>query len=157
MKKTIELETFQGHIVLYCKGHYKYDDFFEGLKRIWAIRCGYDYELTSTDTLSYIAMDMYDILKKAQAKRMDYVMEQLHRNLVTNRFNETKNFTPIQSVIWEYRRHISDMQIKEVDKEKRRYYWLVKLPTPKKRVFNRILSGKGVYQDYYLIKNDNNK
>jgi len=153
MKKPIELETFQGHIVLYCKGHYKYDDFFEGLKRIWAIRCGYDYELTSSDTLSYIAMDMYKILEQAQPQRMGYVMEQLHRNLVPKWYDDhTKNFKPIQAVIWEYRNHISNMQIKETDKDTGKSYWLVKLPEPQKKVFNRILSGKGVYQDYYLIK-----
>ncbi len=64
----ITLKKFQKHIVLYCKGQYNIPKgekgFFEGLKMIWAIRCGYDYEQTSKDTLAYIANDMYSIISK---------------------------------------------------------------------------------------------
>ena len=150
----IELETIKGHIVLYCKGHYKYKDFFEGLKMIWAIRCGYDYELTTKETLSYIADELYEILLETQTpERMRYVMEQVHRNLEPFWANEfEKNLSPIQALIWQYRSHISNMQVRESFKDKGGYYTLIKLPKPNKKVFNRILKGKGEYGDYYLIK-----
>lgn len=149
----IELTVMQGHIVLYCKGHYKYKDFFEGLKMIWAIRCGYDYELTSKETLSYIADEMYEILLETQTpEKMRYIMEQVHRNIEPFWASEfEKNLSPIQALIWQYRSHISNMQIKASFKDKNGYYELVKLPKPNKEVFNRILRGKGRYGDYDLI------
>jgi hypothetical protein len=151
-KTPIELEAFQGHIVLYCKGHYKHDDFFEGLKMIWAIRCGYDYEYTSKDTLSYIAMDMYEIIAKTQPDRLPYLMEQLHRNLVPRwKGDYVENLSPIEAIIWQYRIMLCNMQVKERDNVTGKYKWLVKLPKPKKRIFNRILRGNGEYHDYFEI------
>ena len=150
MKHTpIELETIKGHIVLYCKGHYKFDNFFEGLKMIWAIRCGYDYELTSKETLSYVDDEMYEILLETQTpERMRYIMGMFHRNLVPYFKND---YSLIEAVIWEYRSHISNMQVKESYKDKKGYYELVRLPKAKRRVFNRILRGNGKYGDYHLI------
>ena len=151
-KTPIELEAFQGHIVLYCKGHYKHDDFFEGLKMIWAIRCGYDYEYTSKDTLSYIAMDMYEIIAKTQAEQLSWVMRQLHVNLVPLSVDSrSANLSPIEAIIWQYRIVLSNMRVKERDKVTGKYKWLVKLPKPKKRIFNRILRGNGEYHDYFKI------
>ena len=42
----IQLENFEGHLVLYCKGWYSVKDveFLVGLRRIWAVRCGFDVE-----------------------------------------------------------------------------------------------------------------
>lgn len=154
-----KLEPIKGHIVLYCKGHYSIPkeekSFFEGLKRIWAIRCGYDYSQTSRDVLSYIAMEMYDILLETQtSEKMEYIMEQLHRNLVPKwKEDFVRTLSPIEAVIWEYRYHISNIQIKEFDEKTKKYYELVKLPKPKKQVFNRILRGNGKYDDYKLITN----
>lgn len=154
-RKPIELEAFQGHIVLYCKGHYKFTDFFDGLKRIWAIRCGYDYEYTSKDTLSFVAMDMYEIIAKTEPDRLPYLMEQLHRNLVPRWSGDyVENLSPIEAVIWQYRIILSNMQVRERDKVTGRLYPLVKLPKAKKRIFNRILRGKGEYHDYFRIVNN---
>lgn len=42
--KPLEIKGIEGHIILLCKGHYKYSDILEALRMIWAIRCGYDYQ-----------------------------------------------------------------------------------------------------------------
>jgi hypothetical protein len=148
----VELETFQGHIVLYCKGHYKIpkDKFFEGLKMIWATRCGYDYELTSKDTLSYIANDMYDIIRQcANDTQLIRLQEQIHSGIGDQSSWKPQNMSPIDAIIWEYRSVISQLQVKE--RRGKRYRWIIKLPSAKKRIFNRILDGKGEYHDYELI------
>lgn len=154
MKEPIELDDFQGHIVLYCKSHYKYPKgekgFFEGLKMIWAIRCGYEYELTSYDSLIYIANDMYSIIKKCEPKRLQYFMETIHREIVWG-IGKPENLTPIEAIIWEYRSVLQNLQVKERFEGKKRLKWIVKLPKPKKQVFNRILNGNGRYDDYREI------
>lgn len=40
----VTLDNFEGHLTLYCKGHYAVNkvDFLTGLRRIWAVRCGFD-------------------------------------------------------------------------------------------------------------------
>ena len=146
----VTLDTFQGHIVLYCKGHYEYDDFFEGLKMIWAIRCGYDYKQCSSDVLTYIANDMYKIISICMPNKLLYLHEVLHKEVANQTFYKPKNMSPIEAIIWEYRGFISNMQIK--DKVNKNYKTLVKLPNRQIRIFNRILKGNGNYDDYQLIK-----
>lgn len=148
----IELDKIQGHIVLYCKGHYDIEkiNFFEGLKMIWAIRCGYDYKHTSTDTLIYIANDMYKIISKCMPGKFSSLMDNLHRELVW-KIGKPKDMSAIESLIWEYGSMLSNMQIRYLPEGKKKYQWIVKLPKSKKQVFNRILRGNGRYTDYELI------
>ena len=152
--KPIELDEFQGHIVLYCKHHYKTPKgdkgFFEGLKMIWAIRCGYKYELTGKDTLTYIANDMYSIIRKCMPKRLEHLMETLHREINWG-IGKPENLSAIEAIVWEYGSMISQMQVREKKEGRKRYSWIVKLPKPKKQVFNRILRGNSNYEDYYKI------
>jgi hypothetical protein len=141
--------------MLLCKNHYKYNDFFEALKMIWAVRCGYDYTLTSKDALSYIADDLYDIIRKCQPEKLPYLMETIHKE-VTNPAFCKPTMTPIEAIIWEYKSIIHRMQIKELIEEK--YEPIILLPKPQGRIFNRILRGSGKHTDYYTITEaDNNK
>jgi hypothetical protein len=151
MKTTINLDPIKGHIVLYCKGWYKHEDFFDGLKRIWAVRCGYDYEHTDSRTLEYIADEMFNILWEVSSpERIKHIMRNVHRGLIPFLKSEEK-LTPIEALIHQYGIHLSNLQIKETDKESGKRHTLVKLPKPQKRVFNRILRGNGRYKDYELI------
>lgn len=149
----IELEKFQKHIVLYCKGQYNFPKgdkgFFEGLKIIWAIRCGYDYEHCSSDVLSYIANDMYKIISKCMPNKLPHLMELLHIEL-TSGIGKPHNLTPIEAVVHEYRSLLSNMQVKE--RVGKKYKWIIKLDKPQPRLFNRILKNKGKYGDYYKVK-----
>lgn len=149
----IELEKFQGHIVLYCKGHYKVKktDFFEGLKMIWAIRCGYDYETFRKDILIYIANEMYEIISTCLPHKLPYLMEIIHREVGAESWTKPQGLTPIEAIIWEYRSIISGMKVKELKEGRKRYSWLVKLPKPQNKLFNRILNGKGEYEDYKKV------
>lgn len=148
----IVLPIFQQHLILYCKGHYKYENFFEGLKMIWAVRCGYDYEHCSSDIETYIANELYEIIAKVQPKRLTYIMEIIHKEVnCRGRFGKPEGMTPIQAIIWEYRSILSCLRVREKPQGKKRYQWIVKLPKPQKQVFNRILRGNGRYEDYELI------
>ena len=149
MNKIISITPIQGRIILYCKGHYKYDDFFEGLKMIWAIRCGYNYKYTSKDTLTYIANDMFEIIMKCKPNKIEFFMDKIHRNINDNLFFTPKNLSPIEALVWEYRSILCTLQIKE--KINKNYKTLIKIPSKKESTMNRILKGKGKYNDYELI------
>lgn len=150
----ITLEKFQKHIVLYCKGQYNIPEgdkgFFEGLKMIWAIRCGYDYEQTSKDTLTYIANDMYSIISKCLPHKLPQLMDNLHREINWS-ISKPDNMLPIEAIIWEYRSILSNMQIREKPNGKKRYQWIVYLGKTQPQLFNRILNGKGEYKDYEKV------
>ena len=64
LKENAKVTAIQGHIILYCKSHYRVKDvsYIEGLKRIWAIRCGYDYNEADNSMLEYIANDLFNII-----------------------------------------------------------------------------------------------
>lgn len=150
------LEKFQKHIVLYCKGQYYIPEgdkgFFEGLKMIWAIRCGYDYEYTSKDTLTHIANDMFNIIMQCKPEKLNFFMDKIHReiNPISN-WTKPKNLTAIEAIIWEYRSILSNMQIKEKPEGKKRYKWIINLSKPQPKLFNKILKGKGEYRDYEKV------
>lgn len=148
MKKPIELDVFDGHLVLYCKGKYETKDFFEGLKRMWAIRCGYDYEYSNDDVYRYVANHLFKIIIRCDLQRIEHLMDDIHRELTWS-ISTPENLTPIQALIWRYRSIIIGMQVRE--KRGSRYYPLVRLPKPKVRVMKRILRGNGRYQDYEVI------
>lgn len=152
----IILEKFQKHIVLYCKGQYNTPNgekgFFEGLKMIWAIRCGYDYNLTSKDTLTYIANDMFNIIMKCKPEKLEFFMDKIHKeiNPISN-WTKPKDLTAIEAIIWEYRSILQNLQVRKLPEGKKRYKWLVYLSKPQPRLFNRILKGKGEYKDYEKV------
>lgn len=151
----IKLEKFQKHIVLYCKGQYNIPEgnkgFFEGLKMIWAIRCGFHYEYTSKDTLTYVANDMYEIISICLPHKLSDMMNNLHREINWS-IGRPENLIPIEAIIWEYRRILSNMQVRERPEGKKRYQWLIKLDNKQPRLFNRILMGNGEYEDYRKVK-----
>jgi hypothetical protein len=166
MKEPITLETFQGHLVRYCKGAYANSkttsrekaqvDFFEGLKMIWAIRCGYQYEQNDSDRVfEYIADEMFEIISRC--KRLDSVekfrhfMDVLHKELYDQAFYKPKDMSPIRAMIWEYRMIICQLQIFERPEGKKRHVPIVKLPKAMRQTFSRILNGNGRYDDYRKI------
>jgi len=144
----IKLEEFDGHIVLYCKGWYYQDnvDFLVGLRRIWAIRCGYDYQEDDKSADEYIADRLFGIIVQTNPK-LDFVhfQRRLHNELSKTFLSTYKDLNSIECLIKIYRSELVILQIKDDRKT------LVKLPNPKKRVFSRILKGKGEYNDYKLI------
>jgi hypothetical protein len=146
----IKLEEFDGHIVLYCKGWYYQEDvdFLLGLRRIWAIRCGYDYEENDKSADEYIADRMFKIIVQTNPN-LDFVhfQKRLHNELSKDYLSTYKGLNTIEKLIKIYRSEIMMLQIRDDKKV------LVKLPKEKKRVFSRILKGKGEYKDYKLITN----
>lgn len=148
-----ELDTFQKHFVYYCKGAYNFPKgekgFFEGLKMIWAIRCGYDYN-SSKDTLSYVANDIFEIISICMPNRLSYLMEQIHKEVGNQAFYKPKDMLPIEAILWEYRSLLVGLKVKK--QVGKRYKWIINLSKPQYRLFNRILRGNGKHEDYYKVK-----
>ena len=146
----ITLEKFQAHIVLYCKGHYnvKDVDFLVGLRRIWAVRCGLSVEHISRRADESIADEMYRILEQTIPQKMPYLYQGIHRDIANNwKFG---NLLPLECLIMMYKNEIHMTQTRE--KINKNYQWLIKLPKPQKRLFKRIVNGKGEYNDYNSVK-----
>ena len=149
MKK---LDKFQGHIVLYCKGHYREEgiDFITGIQRIWAVRCGLNVEHISNSFNEYIADDMYRVLKKVNPKKLEYLWEIIHKEISNDFLGKYKGLTAIERLVYIYKNELMMLQIKEKVNTYRRT--LIHLPKPQRRLFKRIVQGKGEYKDYELVK-----
>jgi hypothetical protein len=146
----IKLDEFDGHIVLYCKGWYFQKDidvdFLVGLRRIWAIRCGYDYIEEDKSADEYIADRMFKIIVQANPN-IDIVhfQRRLHNEMAKDYLSTYQGLNTIEKLIKFYRSELVCLTIVENKKV------LIDLPKVKKRVFSRIIKGKGEYNDYKLI------
>jgi len=140
-------EKFDGHIILYCKGHYNLNnvDFITGLQRIWAVRCGLSVEHISSSFNEYIADHLHDIFAKCSPRKLPYFHQILNKGLCDNWKYE--GLSGIERAIMVYRVELMQLQIRE---GKRKI--IIKLPKPQKRLFKRIVSGKAEYNDYKLVK-----
>lgn len=146
MRTIIEFTGFEGHIILYCKNHYNSSgNMLEDLKRIWAVRCGYSYDKNDNSMIISIVSVLYKILSPTIDDLVSF-NESLHAHLLSWLYSEMDINNKLISF---YVSRIANMQIK--DKVDGKLVELVKLPKPKKRVFNRILRGNGRYEDYKLI------
>lgn len=153
LKENAKVTTIQGHIILYCKYHYPVKDvsFIEGLKRIWAIRCGYDYNEADNRMLESIANELFDIIYQICDIDIIDFQKKLHNEICNTLYQYEKDNLPIVRIIYYYKHQLAFLQVCDYNKETNKTKSLIKLPTPKKRVFKRILKGKGVYSDYNLI------
>jgi hypothetical protein len=141
-----EIKGINGHIVLYCKGHYECkEDRIEGLKMIWAIRCGYDYKKNDDSSLRYIANNLYEVISPFITDYKHFQRD-LHDYLTTWMYDD---LSAIHRIIHHYCSFISVIQIYERVGDK--LTTLVQLPEPNPKLFNRILRGEGKYTDYKLI------
>jgi len=155
-------EKFDGHIILYCKGHYNLEsvDFIVGLQRIWAVRCGLSFEHINNSLNEYIANHLHEIFAKCSPKKLPYFHQILYKGLCDEW--AYKGLTPIERVIMVLRLELMHLKIKETCKKwkdsplevqvEKRNKTLIKLPKPQKKLFKRIVSGKGEYNDYKLVK-----
>ena len=150
MKETVKLTPIQGHLIFLCKGIYKYDDLFDALKKLWAIRCGWDWQLAKNDTYTYIANDLFELMMLCKGLDINVSMEQIHRDINESWVGKPANMLPIQALIWEYKRILSQVQVKDTLKNGE-FYDLVTLPEPNNELFERIFKGEGHYEDYKLI------
>lgn len=145
-------DKFSGHIILYCKGHYNLKEvsLIDGFRRIWATRCGMNVEHINSRIDEYIADHLYRIIEQTMPNKLQWMWSVIHKELTDDwKFDGTE--TAIQRLIICYRNMIMRLQITEKLAGKKRKI-LVKLPKPQKRLFKRIVSGKGVYEDYKLVR-----
>ena len=150
-------EKFDGHIILYCKNHYnlKNVDFIVGLQRIWAVRCGLSVESINNSFNEYMADKMHEIFAKCNPKKLHYFHQILNKGLCDEWRYE--GLSAIERVIMIYANELAQLQVKESKaklsgRPMSGYTTLIKLPKPQKRLFKRIVSGKGEYNDYKLVK-----
>lgn len=145
-------EKFDGHIILYCKGHYNLNDvdFIVGLQRIWAVRCGLNPDCANSRLNEYIADHLHEIFAKCRPTKLPYFHQILYKGLCDEW--QYKGLSAIERVIMIYRNELMQLQIKEskaklLGKLMSGYTTLIKLPKPQKRLFKRIVSGKGQSND----------
>lgn len=143
-------EKFDGHIILYCKGHYsiKEVDFIVGLQRIWAVRCGLNPECANNRLNEYIADHLHEIFAKCRPTKLPYFYQIMNKGLCDEW--QYKGLNAIERVIMIYYNELHQLQVKEHNNGK--FKILIKLPKPQKRLFKRIVSGKGQSNDYKLVK-----
>ena len=144
-------DKIQGHIILYCKGHYQDRtgkvDFITGLQRIWAVRCGLNLEHINKNMKEYIASELYRIILLTTPKKSEYMWEILHKGLV-DEWNY-KELSAIDRAIMTYYKEIMMLQVREISGNKRKT--LIKLPRPQKQALKRIVRGNFKSGDYNLI------
>lgn len=142
--------VIEGHIILYCKGHYKTGtDFLIGIRRIWAIRCGLDEEHTldkGADT--YIADSMLKLIVGLVPERMDRIYYEIHQCLEKPK-PWYKDLNPLENLIMLYRSEIAMIQIQEKIGDE--WWALIKLPKPNNILFEKIINGFGEHSDFKLI------
>lgn len=150
-------EKFDGHIILYCKGHYnlKDVDFILGLQRIWAVRCGLSFEHIRGSFNEYMADRLFVIFKTCNPKKQEWFYQIFHKEFCDDwKYGDVIG---IDRIIHIYANELAQLQIKEAKvklsgKPMLGYVTLIKLPKPQKRLFKKIVSGKGGYNDYKLVK-----
>ena len=145
-----EIKGIQGHIILLCKNHYKFDDLVIALRMLWAIRCGYDYDKNDKSVDRYIANNLYQILMKVNPKRLENFHETIHEEISNNL--RYPNCTPLEIMIYLYCSELTTLRVKEcIDDINNKWKTLIVLPKPKKQVLNRIFRGNGRFNDYKLL------
>lgn len=148
----IQLKGFQGHMVLYCKLHYQVQNvtFLQGIRRIWALRCGLDQEHTEKGQSDrYIANELYKILISLNPSIISNYYQIIHQELENNfRF---EGLNALERLILIYRSEIMSIQIKEKLGED--YVSIIQLPEPNQPLFERIIAGRAEYSDYKLVEN----
>ena len=147
LKQNVNLTPFQGHIILYCKLHYGVDgvSFIDGFKRLWTAKYKED---GSDDMLDYIANYLFEII--CTVSEFDAVEFQKRLHLSLFEYNPKKK-SAIELIISFYIFQLSKLKISEYDSISGKIKMLLPLPNLKKRVFNKIISGKGDYIDYKLL------
>lgn len=137
-----------GHIILYCKDHYRVDNvsFIQGLERIWAVRCALDS--CNQTSHRYIADELYLILKTINPYRADKIQEIIHEKLTNPVYEYNHLETVIEKLI-----HIYKFEIWATSVKKWEGGLLIKLPKPKPQLFKRIIRGNVRSGDNILINN----
>ena len=106
-----EIKGFDEHVILLCKGHYKCSSLLEGLRMIWVIRCGHEYNSNDTSSYRYIANRLYKILQELQPERMSYLQEIIHDEITCDwKFRE---YSSIERLISIYCSEICNITIQE--------------------------------------------
>ena len=147
LKQNVKLDPFQGHIILYCKLYYGVDgvSFIDGFKRLWTAKCKDD---GSDDMLDYIANYLFEII--CTVSDFDAVEFQSRLHLSFLEYNPKKK-TALELIISFYIFQLSKLNVVEYDSVSGDIKTLLPLPKTKKRVFNKIITGKGDYNEYKLL------
>ena len=146
LKQNVKLDPFQGHIILYCKLYYGVDgvSFIDGFKRLWAVKC----KSNDDDMLDYIANYLFEII--CTVSDFDAVEFQKRLHLSFLEYNPKKK-TALELIISFYIFQLSKLNVVEYDSVSGDIKTLLPLPKTKKRVFNKIITGKGDHIDYKLL------
>ena len=149
----MKLTTIQGHIVLFLKGHYQVPNIttIDGLQRIWAVRCGYGVDSIDKASLEHIADDLYTIFVGMNPNTdLVHFQKMVHREISKDYLQRWTDLSATEKLIMFYSSEIFGTPVREHIGEGK-FKPIIKLPTPKVRVFKRILNGNAEFNDYKLI------
>ena len=153
-KKKIQLDKFEGHIVLLTKGYYpiKKVEYLTAVRRLWATRCGLDNEHVENKSCDiYLANALYKLAKKVTTNSvMDIGF--IHEALTRVSF-EYEGLNSIEKLIRYYLSVIGCCQVMEKN-ENGKWEFIMNLPKPNKRTIGKIIRGNGKYGDYYKVFSD---
>lgn len=129
-------KDFDGHLILYCKGHYTCKDgFLVGLRRIFDARSG--VPTTSNHMDHSVANRLFNICINSSEVTLDQLITNMHRELWTKEvFKNAEGYTALETLVLLYASYIRYRSVKQEDGT-----ILLKLPKPKKRIYNKILKG----------------
>ena len=90
---------------------------------------------------------------QCKPEKLEFFMDKIHREInPINNWTKPRDLSPIEAIIWEYRNILSNLQIREIPEGETKYKWIIYLGNPQPALFNKILAGKGKYDDYEKVK-----
>ena len=101
--------------------------------------------------LEYIANDLFNIIYEICDIDIIDFQKRLHNEICNTLYQYEKDNLSIVRIIRYYKYQLAFLRVCDYNKETNKRKFLIKLPIPKKRLFKRIIKGKGVYSDYNLI------
>jgi hypothetical protein len=135
-----KLTKFEGHVILYCKGHYRNKNFLNGLYKIFSLYYCYDYleeDVPEKDKIKFInniAKFFFTIISKLKnCKSLKEISLGSHDVL------NSSDLLPMENIIFYYKNIILTSEIKD------------SLPEPNKDLFKKIFEENFNYNYCKLI------
>ena len=125
-------EDFYGHVILYCKNHYTCKNgLIYGLRRMFAARCGVPSDTNDMD--DNIANRLFNLCIITTGMGAAHLMSVVHREISKNH----DGIPTLHILIKLYASYVAFSSVKDDEGNV-----ILKLPKPKKRVYNKILNAK---------------
>lgn len=108
------MDNFDKQLILACKGWYgKGLSTIDILQRMWAIRCGYNFDCIDKWSLEHIATKLFKILSSVKSEEL--IIETIHSEISKTYLDRYKGLSPIEVLVLEYCSQIVWMKVDGLD------------------------------------------